>query len=241
MTSSRSLSGTAICPGIGQGRAVLAIHGDTSDLPEMEPYVLVADSINPDLEPILANARALISDGGELSSRVINMAKELGIPCVISTKYATRRINPGDLVTVDADNNLVSWTGDLSKCVFCGKPAIVYVLRTQFFFAIYDGYPMREGHLLVIPFRHVQRIAELTQEEFSDLFMMLSQVDNLMRSTHHADGYNIGLNDGPAAGQTVPHLHFHVVPRKMGDVPNPRGGIRNFLPNPLVEYPTVYQ
>jgi diadenosine tetraphosphate (Ap4A) HIT family hydrolase len=67
---------------------------------------------------------------------------------------------------------------------------------------------------------------------------MIGKVDRMMKEKHGADSFNLGLNDGPAAGQTVPHLHLHVVPRKTGDVTHPRGGIRNFLPDPLVEYPS---
>jgi diadenosine tetraphosphate (Ap4A) HIT family hydrolase len=81
-------------------------------------------------------------------------------------------------------------------------------------------------------------LIELLEDEFSDLFTMMHRVDELLKTRYDADAYNLGLNDEPAAGQTVPHLHFHVVPRQTGDVENPRGGIRNFLPNPLTDYPS---
>jgi diadenosine tetraphosphate (Ap4A) HIT family hydrolase len=102
---------------------------------------------------------------------------------------------------------------------------------------VYDDYPLREGHVLLIPKRHVEQIIHLTREEFCDLYVCIEEMVTRLLVDFGADGYNIGINCGEAAGQTVPHLHIHVVPRRLGDVPNPRGGIRKFLPNPLTEYP----
>jgi len=238
MVNSKTLSGIVTWPGKGEGIAVLAVHGKTSDMPKTGTYVLVADSLTSNLDNLITNAKALVTDSEDFDSYASTISRENNIPCIISTRYATKRINPGDLIQVNADKNIVTWNRNTSNCVFCEKHPVVFVLSTKFFYAIYDGYPVREGHLLVIPFRHIQFLVDLTRDEFLDLYSMLGLVDQLISKTFNADGYNLGLNDGPAAGQTIPHLHFHIVPRKHGDVPNPRGGIRNFLPNPLVEYPT---
>ena len=237
MINPKALSGRVILPGKGTGRSVLAINGNISTVPESEPYVLVTDQLTSNLSYFMSLAQAIISDQADISTDIFDQLKIGKIPCIVSTKYATKRINPGDWVEVDADHNQVFWATDPGLCVFCQKHPLVQVLRTEFFFAIFDGYPAREGHLLIVPVRHVALLADLTQEEFADLYPMLVQVDHFVRETLGADAYNLGLNDGAAAGQTVPHLHFHIIPRKAGDVPNPRGGIRNFLPNPLVEYP----
>lgn len=232
------LSGTIASSGKGKGIAVVVVGSIIDKLPPLgESYVLVADLTTPDLTPLLVRAEAIITDIGGLSSHTANISRELGIPCIVSTKYASKRINQGDLVEVDADNNIATWTPTPSQCTFCTKHPGLHILETEHFFAIYDGYPIRDGHLLVIPVRHIQRLIELTREEFNDLYTMIYKVDGHLTTQYGADGYNIGLNDGPAAGQTVPHLHFHVVPRQFGDIPDPRGGVRNFLPNPLIDYP----
>lgn len=90
--------------------------------------------------------------------------------------------------------------------------------------AFCDAFPSAPGHTLIVPRRHVARIAELTYDEAADLWATaLAQIND-------ADGYTIGVNDGHAAGQTVPHVHLHVIPRTTGDVPDPRGGIRWAIP-----------
>jgi diadenosine tetraphosphate (Ap4A) HIT family hydrolase/phosphohistidine swiveling domain-containing protein len=238
MNNSRKLSGIVASSGKGKGLAVIVIGSVVQEAPPPgESYVVVADLTTPDLIPLMVHANAIVTDIGGLSSHAANVARELGIPCIVSTKYASKRINQDDLVEVDADNNIVTWIPVPSRCILCTKHPASQVLKTEHFRAIYDGYPVRDGHLLVIPRRHIQRLVELTQEEFTNLYLMIHQADEFLRVQYRADGYNIGLNNGEAAGQTVPHLHFHIVPRQNGDVPDPRGGIRNFLPNPQTEYP----
>ena len=85
---------------------------------------------------------------------------------------------------------------------------------------------MSEGHTLVVPTRHVISIYELTVTEQNVIWELVSEVRQRLLTDLKADGFNIGLNDGPAAGQTVMHAHVHVIPRWSGDVPDPRGGIR---------------
>ncbi len=124
-----------------------------------------------------------------------------------------------------------------AECIFCdvqrkdGRPILA---RTRSFFAIKDKYPVNVGHTLVIPYRHVSRLRDLTVEEFVELRVILETVQDELAG-QNAEGFNIGVNEGEVAGQTVSHLHLHVIPRYRGDVESPRGGIRNLKPA-LVEY-----
>ena len=83
---------------------------------------------------------------------------------------------------------------------------------------------------MIVPIRHVASVFELSAEEQSDIWHLVDQVRTQRANTLHPDGFNIGLNDGPAAGQTISHAHVHVIPRFKGDVGDPRGGIRWVLP-----------
>lgn len=125
----------------------------------------------------------------------------------------------------------------VAECVFCElqqKNERPILARTRSFFAVKDKYPVNEGHTLVIPYRHVSRLRDLTVEEFCELRDILQTVQD-EQAAQNAEGFNIGVNEGEVAGQTVPHLHIHVIPRYRGDVESPRGGIRNFKAA-LVEY-----
>jgi len=92
---------------------------------------------------------------------------------------------------------------------------------------IRDAFPVSPGHTLIIPHRHIGSFFELTLPERENLLQLLDQARaELQRSNPVPDGFNVGINDGPAAGQTVPHLHIHLIPRYAGDMADPRGGVR---------------
>ena len=110
-------------------------------------------------------------------------------------------------------------------------PRRTIVQTSGFAFVIRDGFPVSPGHTLIIPKRHVASFFEVTDAERADLMSLLAAArDDLDREFHPA-GYNIGINDGAAAGQTVPHLHIHLIPRYEGDRDDPRGGVRWVLPD----------
>lgn len=98
-------------------------------------------------------------------------------------------------------------------------------------FAIYDAFPVTKGHALVISRRLIADWWEATPDERTDLFSLVDQVKSILDRSHRPEGYNVGFNAGATAGQTVPHLHVHVIPRYSGDVPDPRGGIRHVIPD----------
>lgn len=89
-----------------------------------------------------------------------------------------------------------------------------------------DAYPIAEGHTLVVPLRHVGSVYELSAEEQAASWRLVAEVRRSLIARYGVECFNIGINDGIAAGQTVPHAHVHVIPRWAGDVPDPRGGVR---------------
>jgi len=122
------------------------------------------------------------------------------------------------------------------SCVFCEYVnSKNYIMENELAFAVYDNYPVNMGHVLVMPKRHYASYFDSTPDEIQALNELINKMKELLDSELKPDGYNIGINVGEAAGQTIFHLHIHVIPRYYGDVENPRGGIRNFK-KPLVEY-----
>lgn len=97
-------------------------------------------------------------------------------------------------------------------------------------YSMYDCFPVSEGHALVIPKRLSPTYFDCTPKEQQALWLMVNRVKQILEAKHKPDGFNIGINCGQAAGQTIPHTHIHVIPRYRGDVPEPEGGIRNVIP-----------
>lgn len=122
------------------------------------------------------------------------------------------------------------------KCIFCNYSQEKVVDQNELAFAIYDGYPVNKGHLLIIPKRHVANFFELSSEELASINELLKRNREKIALELNATGFNVGVNVGEDAGQTVFHVHVHLIPRFKGDVEDPRGGIRNFK-KPLVDYP----
>lgn len=116
-------------------------------------------------------------------------------------------------------------------CPFCTLPATRIVQQNEHAVWVMDGFPVSPGHSLVIPKRHVGSFFEVSAEERLALLELLDQAKQSVQAQSHLDGFNIGINDGPAAGQTVPHLHIHLIPRYRGDLADPRGGVRWVIPD----------
>lgn len=116
------------------------------------------------------------------------------------------------------------------QCPFCNLPPGRVQLANELALLVGDGYPVSSGHSLALPRRHIGSVFETTEAEMQALWQLLRQGREAIDRTHKPDSYNVGINDGPAAGQTVPHLHIHLIPRYAGDVADPRGGVRWILP-----------
>jgi len=115
-------------------------------------------------------------------------------------------------------------------CLFCAIPREQILIDGPIAVAARDSYPVSKGHTLIIPRRHVASFFETTDEERRAMLNLLDEVKALLDREHKPDGYNIGINNGAAAGQTVMHLHMHLIPRYAGDLPDPRGGVRWVIP-----------
>lgn len=118
----------------------------------------------------------------------------------------------------------------IEACPFCSVPAERIVWQSPLVIAIRDGFPVSPGHTLVIPRRHVETYFEASAEEQAEVWSAVEEVKRALDAELAPAGYNVGFNAGRAAGQTVMHLHVHVIPRYVGDVEDPRGGVRGVIP-----------
>jgi ATP adenylyltransferase len=119
----------------------------------------------------------------------------------------------------------------LRECVFCNISEDRIIDETEFLFVIRDLFAVTEHHTLIIPKRHVSSYFDLTPEELGEVPSVLKNQKYLIEGIDPSiTGFNIGINIGKDAGQTVFHCHIHLIPRRKGDVLNPRGGIRNIIP-----------
>lgn len=117
-------------------------------------------------------------------------------------------------------------------CRFClTKPSRRIMIEGKYGFAAWDRHPASEGHFLVIPYRHFASYFDINDDEREELWSLVAQGREICEEKHHPDGYNIGINVGSAAGQSIHHLHIHVIPRYIGDVENPKGGVRGVIPD----------
>jgi diadenosine tetraphosphate (Ap4A) HIT family hydrolase len=118
------------------------------------------------------------------------------------------------------------------NCPFCNWEANREIIaKSELAFAIFDKYPVNNGHALIIPNRHCSNYFDLTVEEQVDCFHLLNEIKLIIERDFKPDGFNVGINVREVAGQTVPHVHIHLIPRYSGDVERPLGGVRGVIPH----------
>ena len=118
-----------------------------------------------------------------------------------------------------------------NNCPFCEVDESKVVFHDDLVYAVWDRYPVSDGHLLIVPTRHFSDWFEATETEHHAILRALERGRSIILEQTTSDGFNIGVNVGKAAGQTIPHLHVHLIPRCEGDVPDPRGGVRHVIPS----------
>lgn len=124
-----------------------------------------------------------------------------------------------------------------TSCPFCELPPSRIVAGDDLAVVVRDGFPVSPGHTLIIPRRHIGSFFDTSDAERAALLRLLAEARLVLDAEFHPAGYNIGINDGPAAGQTVAHLHIHLIPRYVGDIADPRGGVRWVLPERAKYWP----
>jgi len=116
------------------------------------------------------------------------------------------------------------------SCLFCDVLTERILFENRLIFSTFDKFPVSPGHILVIPFRHVSSFWELQDDEMLAIKSMLKRCKIFIDKKFTPDAYNVGVNIGKPAGQTIMHVHIHLIPRYEGDVENPVGGVRNTIP-----------
>ena len=117
-------------------------------------------------------------------------------------------------------------------CLFCNAKKTGYVCENNLAYASYDSYPVSEYHCLIIPKRHMIDFFDLSNDELlacNDLIKIIK--NEIIRKDKSVKGFNLGTNIGKVSGQSIFHCHFHLIPRREGDVDNPQGGVRSVIPN----------
>ena len=122
--------------------------------------------------------------------------------------------------------------GQVEECLFCTEAYRSRAIARQgTVFAVPDGFPVTPGHLLIIPLRHTADFFSMTPEERDDLEeLLILMKDRILEGDPAVTGFNIGVNCGVSAGQSIMHAHVHLIPRRDGDTANPKGGVRGVIP-----------
>ena len=118
-------------------------------------------------------------------------------------------------------------------CLFCNyndTESHKIIAENDLAYSRWDNFPVSNGHAEVIPKRHVESFFDLKNEEVTAIYDLAKQVKEIVDAKFSPDAYNVGVNDGRAAGRTIDHCHVHIIPRYTGDVDEPRGGVRHIIP-----------
>ncbi len=115
------------------------------------------------------------------------------------------------------------------QCPFCHLAGRKILFANKYASAFYDEYPVSPGHLLIVPKRHVASFFSLTLDERHAIDELIIKAKDFLDIKYHPDGYNLGVNVNASAGQSVMHVHVHVIPRYKGDTPSPKGGVRGVI------------
>jgi len=120
----------------------------------------------------------------------------------------------------------------IQQCLFCNKKKQKIIYSTELMFVVRDSYPVTKLHTLIIPHRHVSDFFDLNDNELSDLSKILKkEKQSLLNLDKTISAFNVGVNAGKDAGQSIMHCHIHLIPRRKGDIENPRGGVRGVIPS----------
>lgn len=212
----------------GKFDTILCIYVLNVLQPVEQAYVMmrVSELLNPDGKAYFAVRRDLKNEG----FRIHAIYKEYTYQCNVLLPYLSLEHNDGyELYEYEHYNRRFH---SKERCPFCNlNSKVELICETATCVAFFDGYPVSLGHALIMPKRHVADYFDLTERETRAMQIMLHRVKEIIDARYHPDGFNIGINVNEAAGQSVFHVHMHLIPRYKGDVPNPKGGVRGVVPS----------
>ena len=188
----------------------------------------------PEIDDGLAGKAASSEDAFDAAVSAVVMARHLDEISALAASQDPKELIEGRIWWPREVREAAAGTPPVAAppadCPFCGLPGESVVAESRHARALRDRFPVSSGHTLVIPKAHAATIFDHSAEIQADIWSLVARVRNELRSEFKPDGFNLGLNEGAAAGQTVEHAHVHVIPRSHGDVADPRGGIRWVLP-----------
>lgn len=199
--------------------------------------ILVARALEPTDIPELFDCLAAVIEQGGATSHAAIAARELGIPMLVGVEAASSTLTSGLAVFVDTELGRVLRVGTSTACLFCDPGETPTLWSGDRLRVFAEVFPVVRSHLLIVPRRHVCDPADLDGRDWQELGTVFTELRDRLRGAVGTAGANLALNVGTAAGQTLPHLHWHFLPRKEGDDPDPRGGVRRLLTRPLRPYP----
>lgn len=199
----------------------------------LEPYAQaevlmeVSNLLSHNGKAFFAVRRDLTNEGYRLHA----IHKQYTYQCNVKLPYESLVVNKSyEIYQYSHFNKRLRTEGE--QCPFCNLSCKVEIICETFScVAFYDGYPVSPGHALIVPKRHVSSYFELTNREREAMNIVLQYVKKKVDERFHPDGYNVGINIGEYAGQSVFHCHMHLIPRYKGDVENPKGGVRGVIPS----------
>lgn len=197
-------------------------------LPEEQVQVLMAVSelLNPTGRAYFAVRRDIQKNGFRIHAKHGKEVYQCNVLLPYKSIFKTENCEIYEYRHVNQIKNEAN-----NKCPFCTLDSErELITESASAFAIFDKYPVSKGHTLIIPKRHEANYFDLSEHAKTACWIVVERVKKILSERLQPDGYNIGINVGIAAGQTVPHVHIHLIPRYPGDVDNPVGGVRNIIP-----------
>jgi len=198
-------------------------------LPEEQAEVLmnVSNLLKPNGKAYFAVRRDIQYEG----FRIHKVHKKETYQCMIKLAYLSVFKNENcEIYEYEHYTTLNKGNADVSP-FFIGEEIRDLIVETAKVFSFYDKFPVSKGHSLIVPKRLVSNYFNLTLKEQTACWIVANKVKAILQEKYNPDGFNVGLNINPEAGQTISHSHIHIIPRYNGDVENPRGGIRGVIPN----------
>ncbi len=187
----------------------------------------ISELLKPGGSAYIAVRRDIVHEG----YRMHKVHQKPTYQCQVRLNYSTVFRNDNCEIYEYKHYNFAESLVENTTCPFCNLSAEAEIItESATVYSIYDKYPVSPGHALIIPKKHIANYFDLTTWEQSALWFMANRVQQLLSRHHHPDGFNIGINAGTSAGQTINHIHIHLIPRYQHDVPNPEGGVRAVIP-----------